>query len=488
MQPFKMSFLVLCVIACFVLILFGLNVFPIPGTDSIVFIPPAILFSKGSGFINPLYYVSEFTDPTHTNRFNYYVPFYPFILGLISKIRPGAKTVFLMCSLFSSAGLLLYARTALSFMPKQAGRSLRALMLLSVFYLATYMLPTVGRPENITSLLAFVLFILYSKRGSLNAFVYNSCLCILFALALASQILCFYFCFLVFLTYEVLNTTDVRKTIYANFLRVAAILLLFCVVLLLSPGGLTDTLSGITIHVSHVFTRVGSNATEFMHYWLLAPLNCGFLVVFLLCGIFYVKNIYARLKQVQIVKQVLVVVIHLAMLAGLMKFVLYAAPTVYNLTQFILPLACYLFAGILNLPDGAWKKTVTLLSAITYVAGTAIFIRWVILFAWYKSDKKDYDSAQAEIRRISPVYHNAYVTNSLWSLFDNLDSIRIFDWQNLKKDDIIIIQQVNYSFPKSFENRFTLLHDWRTNENSRFLGIQLANRPQCYGFAVYKVK
>src|ERR1700679_2174392 len=100
MNTFKITFYSLSIIVCAVLIIYGLNVFPVPGTDSIVFIPPALLFSKGYGLANPLYYVTQFTDPTHTNRFNYYVPFYSLLLGILSKIKPSIKTIFLFCSLF----------------------------------------------------------------------------------------------------------------------------------------------------------------------------------------------------------------------------------------------------------------------------------------------------------------------------------------------------------------------------------------------------
>ena len=130
MNRFKAIFLLLSIIICVILLLYGFYIFPIPGNDSIVFIPPALLYSKGFGLANPVYFVTTLTDLTHTNRFNYYVPFFPFLLGILSKIKPGIKTIFIFCSIFSAGSLLLYTRVISSFLPHKLSITLIIISLL----------------------------------------------------------------------------------------------------------------------------------------------------------------------------------------------------------------------------------------------------------------------------------------------------------------------------------------------------------------------
>src|SRR5207253_464144 len=162
---------------------------------------------------------TKITDPTHTNRFNYYVPFYPFLLGLLSKPHPGIKTIFFICSLFSTANIFLYTRHLARNLTAYTSKAVQVMALLSIPYVATYLL---------------------------------------------------------FITAELLDE-NVRTTIITNSLRFAAILLLFCLVLAISPNGLANTITGIRLHVTYVLDRTDRSVSLFLYYWLLAPLNIGFL-------------------------------------------------------------------------------------------------------------------------------------------------------------------------------------------------------------------
>ena len=487
MNKFKILFYSLSIITAGVLILYGLNVFPVPGTDSIVFIPPALLFSKGYGLTNPLYYVTRFTDLTHTNRFNYYVPFYSLLLGFLGKINPGIKTIFLFCALFSTANLLLYMRVITSFLKEKIRPWPQILLLLSVTYIATYLLPTVGRPENLTSLLVFLVYILYRKRENYRPLVYNLFVIILFSLILATQLICFYFCFLFFVTYELLNTKNVPRTIGVNAVRFLVVLAGFCIVLSLSPNGLVNTINGISIHVSYVFGRSDRSLSLFIHYWLLAPLNLGFVFIFILSTIYYIKELYTRLKSVPLLNSVLIVLTQAMVLLGFIQFILYGAPTVYNATEFILPITTYLVLNILFAAKTGTNRCLFITTLITYVAGSLLFLRSIILFIDYKNDGKDYDHAKTLVSSLTKNYPGMFVTNSLWSLYDNPNDARIFNDLDFKKGDVIIIQQVNHRFPQALVNKCTTIYDWRTAETNEFLGMKLANRPQGYGFMVCKV-
>src|SRR5438045_2007798 len=119
MNRFKVLFYLLAGVVSFVLLLYGFNIFPTPGTDSKVFIPPALLYSRGMGLVNPLYDLSLVLGPGFNFKFNYYVPFYPLLLGTLSKVHPGIRTIFLICSLFSVTGLFLYCHRVITLLPQQ---------------------------------------------------------------------------------------------------------------------------------------------------------------------------------------------------------------------------------------------------------------------------------------------------------------------------------------------------------------------------------
>jgi hypothetical protein len=487
MRTFKIIFYVISIIVSAILLVFAFHVFPIPGTDSVVFIPAALLFSKGYGLANPLYYVTQLTDLTHTNRFNYYVPFYPYILGLLSRINPGIKTIFVFCALFSAASLLLYTRVVISFLPKQVSLWAKIIILISVAYIATYLLPTVGRPEGLTTLLVLLVYIVSRTKNTYPALAFNAVICILFALILATQLICFYFCFLFFITCELLNNDQFIKVIWVNTLRVLAIVAIFCLVLQMSPNGLANTVSGIKIHINYVLERHDRSLPLFIHYWLLSQVNFGFLIIFLLCTIFYLQEIYFRTRKIQSLPRILIILIQLLIAYGIIKFILYASPTVYNATQFILPMSAWLVFNILSPEKGRFKLSLNWLAFITYCAGAIFLGREIILFVDYLHDGKTYDAASAIVTPVMKNRQNVYITQSLWSLNENLNDVKIFDGIHFKKDDTIIVQQAYHPFPPALVGKCTIIYDWGTADHRKFLGKSLTERPQGYSFVICKI-
>ncbi len=490
MNRFKVLLYSLTAVVCVILILYGLNVYPTPGTDSRVFIPTALLYSHGLGLINPLYDVSVVgvaTDIHNAIKFNYYVPFFPMLLGSLSRVHPGIKTIFFICSLFSIASLFLYCRTMISVLPERIGTALKMMVLFSVVYVSTYLIPTVGRPETITVLLVFMIFLLYNKRAGMNAMLYNLLICVIFSVMFATQLICFYFCFLFFVTFELLNTSDVFRCIWVNAARFAVIALVFYGILSASPHGFADTINTIRLHAASAMTRIDRSAKLFIHYWLLAPLNFGFLILFLLCTFFYLRSLFAHFKRNSVITIILVSALQLMILYGIARFILYASPTVYNATQFILPLSVYLFLSILSLPKGFLKTTVNTLTIATYVAGTIVFLRVFILFIDYKNDRKDFAAARPLINGFVHNGKNVYITVNLWPLVDDVDDVKFFDSIHFKSGDTLIIQQMYLPFANEFLSKCTIIYDWRTAEKRKFLGIPLTNTPQGYSFTVCRV-
>lgn len=477
-------------ISC-LLILYALNMFPVPGTDSRVFIPPALLFSKGLGFINPLYDVSQIKNiheaGANVFQFNYYAPFFSLCTGAISKIKPGYQTIFVICALFSIANLLLYVRVLSRAIKGKITLPVKVFILLSVAYAANFVLPTVGRPETISTFLIFVLYILYKGRSNMKPVLYNVLLCALFGLLLATQIMGFYFGFLFYIIYEVLNSDNINKTIIVNTMRFMAILVLAAVVIGMSPSGLMNTINGIRAHGTWALSRKGRSISLFIYFWMLAPLSFGFLVIFISCAAIYIRALFARVKQIKTIQVVLLGILHLFLLYGIPKFILYASPTVYNASQFIFPMMVYLGLAVLA-ADKDWVKTsVGVLTGATYFVGLLLFIRWFLLFAEYKTNGKDYDHARVVLNEYlhMPGEH-VKITANLWALADNPNDVQFFSG-DCQKGDLLIIQQINFADIEQYVSKCTIIKDWRTNSRAKVFGAALSNSPQCYSFVVCRV-
>ena len=491
MNRFKVYFYIVIAIVSVILIIYGINVFPIPGTDSRVFIPPALCYSKGLGFINPLYDITFlpglYANSAQNFQFNYYVPFFSMLLGTLSKIYPGVKTIFFICSLFSIANLILYGKVISSLLPDHVSYTNKLIIICSVTYLATFILPTIGRPENLSSLLIFVVYIIYKKRTKINVKLYNTILCILFAFILSTQIIGFYFSFLLFLTYEILKSDNIYKTILTNAIRFIIIALVFLGILYLSPNGLFNTINGIKIHGSWALTRSDRSAKLFFYYWIISPINFGFAIIFILAVIAYIKSLYTESKKIKKIQFTLLMAIQLLILYSIPKFILYAAPTVYNATQFIFPLSVYVLLCIMKMNVGTIKKICNGAIIIAGIGGNILFFRWAILFVDYKTNGKDFNSARRIVNKIVSEHKNVRITPDLWPLLDTFSSVQLFV-DSYKSGDVIILQQVYWRNLDSLIQKSIILYDWRTEEERKIFGIPLTNTPQCYSFIVCQMK
>lgn len=468
-----------------ILALYAITIFPIPGTDAAVYIPTALLYSKGHGMINPVYYFANVLDPSGANKFNYYVPLHPLLLGWVSKIRPGVKTIFLICWAINVVSLLLYTRKISQWHNEQKP-VVSALAFLSLTYIAMYILPTAGRPECITMLLIMLLGLAYSRRSSLSPIVYQLAVAVLGGLMLSTQILSCFFCMLALVTYELLETPNAGRTVAINIGRLAGVVIVFLGVTALSPNGLTDTLAGIAHHAGLAMARPDRSIPLFIHYWVLSPINFAFLGVFCVAAYYYVREVRERLKQKQTVIIVFVVLLQVLIAGGIVKFILYASPTVYNATQYIMPISAYIFYNLAR--NTKPQRLAVAATAMVYLAGTFIFVRSLVLFADYLGDGKTYDDAQPIVNEVLNKYPVVYMTHGLWALADDQRKVHIYKPGTLQSGDIVIEQQAGHEPDPELAAKGEIIMDWRTKSERRILGIPLTKRPQGYSFVVFRIR
>ena len=491
MNKFKFQLYLLITIISIILITFAINVFPTTGTDSRVFIPPALFYSKGLGFVNPLYNLTFlkglYKDNSQFFQFNYYVPLFPLLTGAIGKIHPGIKTIFLICSLFSVTSLILYGKVIVSSLSAKTNIKITILALLSTVYIATYLLPTVGRPEVLSSLLAFIVYIICTKKGKINIYVYRISIFILLSLILSTQLICFYFCSLFIVIYDIIyNKKNIYKVLFINSIIITLAVLMFILILSLSPNGLLNTINGIRVHGTWALTRVDRSFKLFFYYWFLYPSNFGFLIIVLLCIFFYIKSLSRIITNLDYKRVFAIIILNIFVLLGVFKFIIYASPTVYNATQFIFPLSAYLISNISLIENRRIEKIIGSLTIITVIAGSVLFVRMIVLFADYKANKKDYDTAKIVINNLVEKNKTVRISSSLWSLLNNESNVTIFDG-HYNSGDTVIFQQVYRTDIDYYLQRSTIIYDWRISGTNKFLGISLGNSPQCYSFIVCKM-
>ena len=153
-----------------------------------------------------------------------------------------------------------------------------------------------------------------------------------------------------------------------------------------------------------------------------------------------------------------------------------------------MPLSAYILYNILTARSNNLKNGLIVLSLVTFLSGSVLFLRGFILFIDNLQSGKDYDTAKSVINKFTEGNKKLYITNGLWSLFDNVDNLALFDANNCKPGDTVIIQQAYHSFPESIINKSIVLYDWRTDEQIKFLGMKLTNTPHGYGFVICKIK
>jgi len=523
---------ILLVVVGVVYLIYALKVFPIPGSDSSSFLPPALSYAEGRGLTNPIYYLSEITDVSGQQQYNYYVPFYTWFFGLWIKLIPGIKTIFFGCAALTITALALYRKTLVTLSTSTTDRLFSVSAVLSVPYLATYSLPTIGRPEQLTAPLLLALYLLYKQRQRVGLWMYNTAIVLLLAVLLSAQITACYFAFIVLVIADVVEREKVGKTLITNLVRFVVVSLLFCLILALSPNGFKATMEGLAKHSQVLFHRKDRSLGLFAFYWILSPFNIGFILVFLVCAYHWVCYLKQSLLKAANVKKAIILALHVAIAGGIFSFVLRAAPTIYNLAQFIYVIILFILERHSQTAGQKYNRLWLFPLTCTLAVGTLLFVRTFILFADTEMDGHNYDAAKRKLEEVEKKYGRCTTGSTFWALYDDPYKIRPLQktlmyqpYQGAKPGDIIVMPagkrqdipaneiltelskadgrdfyytvypgdllvmaQAYKDLPKQLTDNCEIIEDWRTADVRKFLGIPISRHPYGYSFVVLRVK
>ena len=455
-------------------------VFPLIGSDSVVFLPPALFLAQGYGFVNPLYLVSHFADPSHQDLFNYYVPLFPLVLGALAKSAPSIQTLFLICAGFGILHLILFGRQIL-----KIGAGDRAittiLAICPIIYLGIYLVPTSGRPELLSSLWALLLYVTYNSKQTKGKMALMGAL---FGCMALTQLMGLYFSFLVFTIAELSNNTNI-KTQTKN-LTVAGLVAVavFAVVIVLYPPGASSFYFGLSKHISYVMHRHDRGRFLYFYYWFYTPYAFGFVVVFLLAAGYFLKDIRVRWRAVSAAQRVIIMAAALLLVFGLFRFVLTASPTVYNVTQFLSPLLLYVFG---KLAVSRNRRLIQLPLSLIFLYSCFIFIRIIVLGFDYTRDGRDFETVSRKVTYAINTYKPNLVSSGLWALCPDPKQRTILTKSNYKPDDIVLLQRGDLDVQSKVISGWELLYQCGAPTPHKVLGLPVRH-PLSYTFSVYRVR
>jgi len=483
MQTKQANYYIPAVLSSLLLIAFALCVFPIPGTDSLVFLPAAVSYARGQGFTNPLYYVADFTDPTHTHRFNYYVPLFSWVMGLVGRLYADVRTIFLFCALLGSTGLLLYSREVVRSVAG-SDKYIVGGFVLSCFYLPLFFFPTVARPENLTFFVSFIVYLLYRRRHRMPLEWYVVALSALLGSLLATQILSFIFCFVFLALCDLLDTNKPIRSALQSFVVLLLSVGIACLLIAMGPIGLVETLTAFWWHVTMVVGRHDNTLPLLIHYWALAPLSFGFVGIFAFATVFFLRGMVVSLKSAGWLTRLCAFFLIAFLLWTFNRYVLYGAPTVYNVTQFVLPMMAFVTMSVAE----DKRRGVAVCYFLLCFAGTLAMGRHLVMFGNMLASGKTFSRARHLIEEKTGNNARRLVSNGLWSVCNDINSPSTIILNKYQSGDTVVVQQAYMDVPEDLKQKADLIFEWRAAAPVRLFGVKVASRPQGYGFSIYHVR
>jgi len=409
-------------------------------------------------------------------------------LGWLSRIKPDIRTIFLICALFSVTGIALFTATIKGYLTDKLTPQIKLGLILTFTFLSIYLLPTVGRPENFSGIFIFLIFLLYRHRSQIKPVLYYPVIITLFSVLFATQIIGLFFSFLFYALFEVLNSRNVLLKCVELVAVFAAVVGGFCLILALSPHGLSETVNAIGWHIALALNRSDSTFRMLVYYWTYAPLSFGFVFIFTCCLILFFADIRSRWAAVSRFTIIVSLIPLSLLLVGLYKYVLSAAPTIYNATQFIFPMMTWLWLQILSALQNKVNKLALHVVLVTTVAGLFMFVRTFVLFADTMISGKDFASARALAESYTRNNKKVITSNGIWPIFSDIKKPYVIITDKFDKGDTIIMQEAYFSLPPEFSDKCDVIYDWRRHKPATVFGIKLTNNPNGYGFVILKAR
>lgn len=469
-----------------VVLYFGWMGFPVPGSDSAAFLPPAVQWRAGEGLRNPVSEFSRTLDPTGKARYVQYPPLFPLAVALLMLEPTGPSALRAVAWLsglnIGLAGILLFR--VLSSRERCDGAAL-CMILLSVAGIATAGVAALGgRPEVLATTWSLLLALLLIGRGlDLPRLALGG---VILGLLGATQPLAGLLMATVcaaLISWRTRPRSAVLGTIALGCTSVAVFLL----VLLASPNGLVPTLEGVIEHSRHaVLGRVSS--ASLWTYWIADPWLPAVALPFLLV-IALSAGAISRLGFRPASPALFLVSAGAGAL--LVARNLWQAPEQSYNILFLAPLVVVANAGLASaLSASAVSPWFT--ARIAALANGALAMGWLramALAATYIIAGTPLEQGRLLFSESTRGIDRIGVTASLWVLtegYERLEVLALAAMPGAAQVDALLVQQ-NYSGAREAPELpgWHLSRDGFAREGPKLLGVPLGRTMPGYAFALY---
>jgi len=451
--------------------------YPVPGGDAVVFMPPAINLKAGRGLSNYIW--------TGRQRFVEHPPVFQMVVSACMW-KSDTRTAFIVLAAFNALTLMLYAAilSAAEFAQKLiASAAGFAVLLSSLLALAFLVFTASGRPETLSAL------ILTLAIAAITWFPQKYWLvCFGIAIGVAAAIHPthgIFFACLVVITF--LFTSPVPQAIRKMMGAAAIALPLFWILLSLGPYPVEEVLRTLSWHAALAAGPDYRVSTLVLYYLKLAPWSgvylLGLSLVFVSFGILFWRGPEDRITR-------------WGRLAGLLltAFVFwFFSIRRPNASYYLIMLAPALAASALYLcgvRDGTSDRRLTGAPLLMLAAFFGIFslclARDIALFVDYRTDGVSFAEARRDFDRlVRSTDQIVSVSESLWVLADQFDRLSIVE-RGTTSGDLMILQQTQRgSLSPPVIPGYRLVSQRFISHPPKWFGLPIARTTPGYSFAVF---
>lgn len=473
------------------LLLFGYNSYPPPGSDSCDYIPPAINYSLGNGLVNQIHDISIKFDKLGKHRFLFYPPLFQLLLSFLMW-KPTPQCAFIIIEIVNWVAILISALIFYKIATLKLNRLnwySTLLICLSLIGLTSSTGGTFeGRPDILATV--FILIGTYILVNFTSIKIISFALGVLLGLIGATHPSAFITSTIIIGMYYSFKFSG-RRFIFLTAITYLIAIIVFYLVMLLSPYGILETLQAILGQSKYGVTEIGLHYSFWTYFFFLPKVSFYGLVLFL--SIFFSFFLYLRYKYVIASKNIFLI-FSILLLFDIWFFSFRSFNRNYNLFLF----SPILFLSVIHYAVNESNKfTVKLISIFFVLLTTLGFVRSVVLFPFYLKYGVSIDKARQLFNDVYTKNKNCHAFiltgSSLWVLSEKYNKMQHINLVNLKGDlnkkDYVMLFQQNYSGllkPPDKIRNYYLAENYFVPHYPKLFGIKLANTMPGYSFAVYK--
>ena len=491
----KAIFIAAVIILAIITIIFGYTGYSLNGyLDSIFFIPPAVSFAIGQGFVNPVTDLrSAWGDPIGHERYLYFPPLFPLLISafiLESISLPPSQQALLGAGILSALAVIL---ASLVFYKIATLRGKKFDFLSAMLICAALLIILraswgfIARPETLEGLLVAVGFLIafYVRRPWQ---VVAGFAVLLGLMAATHPFGAVFFALLAGLFFSFFH--EWRRSIIYIVATYLLAFVAFLLVMQISPYSISDTFVGVFRHGSLVLQRLDiSNAVVFLGspYTILYGIIMAFLAAF--CAHFCFRH----RKEI---KTFFLFALFAACIAGLMVYFVLISIKTYYAALFSIFVFSALVYYLIHSVNVRLIKYATLLFLVFLAM---LSLRPVLAFPSFVKHGVTIAAAREKFKAVAARHPDAdiFIAASLWVLSEDYERMHyigdITPGQKARRPLVVLLDQ-NHSYgnwspaadPPAEAEGCPLKENYFVDKVPRFLGVKLSNAMPGYGFAVYE--